>query len=61
MQVQAMVMLADPLRRTRKEERFGGKMNALINQKGNKMQEGCSGAEDTGRSTESSLIRYLIK
>jgi hypothetical protein len=58
MQVQAIVMLVDPTRRTGKEERFGGKMNVLINKKGNRMQEGCSGAEDTGRSTESSLIRY---
>jgi len=59
--VQAMVRLVDPLRRTGKQEKFGEKMNALINKKGNRMQEGCSGAEDTGRSTGSSLISYLVK
>lgn len=56
-----MVRLVDPLRRTGKQERFGEKMNALINKKGNRMQEGCSGTEDTGRSTENSLISYIIK
>jgi hypothetical protein len=54
-----MVRLVDPLRRTGKQERFGEKMIALINKKGNRMQEGCSGTEGTGRSTENSLINYL--
>jgi len=59
--VQAMVMLVDPLRRMGKQQRFGEKMNALINKKGNRMQEGCSETEDTGRSRENSLINCLIK
>jgi hypothetical protein len=54
-------MLVDPQRRKGKQERFGKKMNALINKKGNRMQEGCSGTEDTGRSTDFFLINYLIK
>jgi hypothetical protein len=60
MQVQAMVRLVDPLRRKGKQERFGEKMNVLINKKGNRMQEGYSGTEDTGRSTENSLSNYLL-
>jgi len=55
-----MVRLVDPQKRTGKQERFGKRMNALINKKGNRMQEGCSGTEDTGRTTENSLIIYLI-
>jgi hypothetical protein len=56
MQVRAVVRLVDPLRRMGKQERFGKKMNAIINKKRNRMQEGCSGTEDTGRSKENSLI-----
>jgi hypothetical protein len=56
MLVQAMVKLVDPLRRMGKQERFGEKMNAVINKRENRMQEGCSGIEDTGRSKHSSLI-----
>jgi hypothetical protein len=60
-QVQAMVRSVDPLRRMSKQEKVGERMNALINKKGNKMQEGCSETEDTGRSRENSLINCLIK
>ena len=56
-----MVSLVDIKRRRGKQERFGEKMNPLINKKGNRIQEGCSGTEDTGRSTETSVIDCIIK
>jgi hypothetical protein len=58
--VPAVVRLVEPLRRMGKQKRFGKKMNAVINKKGNRTLEGCSGTEDTGRSTENSLINYFI-
>jgi hypothetical protein len=59
--VQAIVRLVDPLRRMGKQERKKKKMNAIINKKETRMQEGCSGTEDTGRSSENYLINCLIK